>query len=245
MSPFASSVIDPTLAAGEQARQIARQTVAGNANNVGAFGGSRQGVAEGVSDAQTALGTQGQIGQMLTTGWGQALTPATNLALQAGQEGYGAAGTLAGLLGSGYGAAATESGSIAGANQGAGITAAQQLPITATAQQKSDQLDASLLQTTGAAQQTQQQQMDAAAMGDFYQQQNWLVQNLDLLLGTLGGVPYSTTGSGTSTQTSMATRNVGAGAAGGALAGAAAGSTLGPYGAAGGAVVGGILGALN
>ena len=52
-----------------------------------------------------------------------------------------AAGTLAGLLGSGYGAAATESGSIAGANQGAGITAAQQLPITATAQQKLDQLD--------------------------------------------------------------------------------------------------------
>ena len=65
-------------------------------------------------------------------------------------------------------------------------------------------------------------------MGDFDQQQNWLVQNLDLLLGTLGGVPYSTTGSGTGTQTSMATRNVGRGAAGGALARAAAGSTSVP-----------------
>jgi hypothetical protein len=91
MSPYAQNVIDPALRAGEQARQIARQTIGANANNVGAFGGSRQGVTEGVSDAQNALGTQQQIGNMLQSGWGQALNSGTQIGLQAGQQGYGAA----------------------------------------------------------------------------------------------------------------------------------------------------------
>jgi hypothetical protein len=244
MSPYAQNVIDPTLAAGEQAREIARQKVAGNAANVGAFGGSRQGVAEGVSDAQTLLGTQQQIGQMLNTGWGQALNSGTQLGLQAGQQGYGAATGLANLGATGYANAAQAGQGIANTNLNAGLQAAAGLPNVATAQQSYGQKDASLLQTIGAAEQNYGQQVDNSKYGQFMDQQNYPVQNLDLLLGAVGGVPYSTSGTGASTNTQMLNKNVGAGIAGGALSGAATGAAFGPWGAAIGAVGGGILGAL-
>lgn len=245
MSPYAQNVIDPTLAAGEQAREIARQKIAGNAANAGAFGGSRQGVAEGVSDAQTLLGTQQQIGQMLNTGWGQALNSGTQLGLQAGQQGYGAATGLANLGATGYAGAQQAGQGIANTNLNAGLTAAGALPNVATAQQGYGQKDASLLQTIGADQQNYQQRLDNAAYGQFMDQQNYPIQNLDLLLGAVGGIPYSTTGQGYSTNTQNLTKNVGAGIAGGALSGAATGAAFGPWGAAAGAVGGGILGALN
>ena len=245
MSPYASSVIAPALAAGQQQLALANQGIAGQANNVGAFGGSRQGVSEGVAASQTALGTQRDIANMLNTGWGQALTPAYGLAQQAGQQGYGAATGLAGLLQSGYGNAATQAGTMANTNLSAGLNAAGGLTGAATAQQAAQQKDASLLQTIGAAQQNQQQQQDNAAMGQFYEQQGWPVQNLDVLLSALGGVPYSTSSQGQSTQTATSSKNVAGGVAGGALTGAATGAMFGPYGAAIGAVAGGLLGALG
>jgi hypothetical protein len=243
MSPYAQNVIDPTLAAGEQAREIARQKIAGNAANVGAFGGSRQGVAEGVSDAQTLLGTQQQIGQMLQQGWGQALNSGTQLGLQAGQQGYGAATGLANMGATGYANAAQAGQGLANTNLQAGLTAAGQLPTVAGAWQGYGQKDASLLQSIGAADQNWIQQNINAAMGEDYQRQNWDVQNLDLLLGTLGGVPYSTTGAGSSTRT--LNKNVAAGVLGGAASGAAAGSVVPGWGTAVGAVAGGILGGLS
>ena len=245
MSPYAQQVIDPTIAAGQQQLALANQKIAGQAANVGAFGGSRQGVNEGVATAQTALGTQQQIGNMLQTGWGQALTPASQLALQGGQQAYGAAGLLSNLASTGYGNAATQAGNIANLNLQGGLNAASGLTGAATAEQLANQKDASLLQTIGAGQQNQQQQQDNAAMSQFYEQQGWPVQNLDLLLGTLGGVPYSTNSTGTSSQTATSSKNVAGGAAGGALSGAATGAAFGPYGAAAGAVVGGLLGALG
>jgi hypothetical protein len=247
MSPYAQQVIDPTIAAGQQQLALANQKIAGQAANVGAFGGSRQGVNEGVASAQTALGTQQQIGQMLQTGWGQALTPASQLALQSGQQAYGASGLLANLAQTGYGNAATQAGNIANTNLSAGLTAASGLTGAATAEQLANQKDASLLQTIGAGQQNQQQQVDNAQMAQFYEQQGWPVQNLDLLLGTLGGVPYSTTGTGTNTSTANLNKNVAGGAVGGALSGAATGAAVSggnPYVAAGGAVIG-LLGSLG
>jgi hypothetical protein len=245
MSPYAQQVIDPTIAAGQQQLALANQKIAGQAANVGAFGGSRQGVNEGVASAQTALGTQQQIGNMLQTGWGQALAPASQLALQGGQQAYGAAGLLSNLASTGYGNAATQAGNIANLNLQGGLNAASGLTGAATAEQLANQKDASLLQTIGAGQQNQQQQQDNAAMSQFYEQQGWPVQNLDLLLGTLGGVPYSTNSTGTSSQTATSSKNVAGGVAGGALSGAATGAAFGPYGAAAGAVVGGLLGALG
>ena len=96
MSPYAQSVVAPALQAGQQQLALADQGIAANANQVGAFGGSRQGVEEGVAAAQTALGTQQYIGNMMNQGYNAALTPGYNLASQASQQGYNAANTLAG-----------------------------------------------------------------------------------------------------------------------------------------------------
>ena len=68
MSPYTQAVIDPTMALGKQALQQNLQQVGANANQAGAFGGSRQGVQEGVAQSQAALGESNILGQMLNTG---------------------------------------------------------------------------------------------------------------------------------------------------------------------------------
>ena len=247
MSPYEQAVINPALAAGQQQFQLAQQSIANQAQNVGAFGGSRQGVAEGVAQSQAALGTGQAIGNLLNQGWQSSLTPAYNLASQQSQQGYNAANLLAQMGQSGYNTAAGQAANIAQLNQAQGMTAASQLPALALQQQAQNQKDASLMQTIGAAQQTQQQQELNANLGQYYEQQNWPVQNLDMLLSAVGAVPYGTTSmSYGKTQPDAPQRNVGGSILGGAASGASTGFMLGgPWGAAGGAVAGGILGALN
>jgi hypothetical protein len=238
MSPYAQQVIDPTIAAGQRQLALANQGIAGQAANVGAFGGSRQGVAEGQAAANTALGTQQQIGNMLTGGWNAALQPAYNLAAQGSAQGLTAATGLGNLLSSGFGNAQQAAYGMGGQNLNAGLAAAQNLPTVATAQQAYGQKDAGLLQAIGGAEQGQQQNIDTSNMGNFFAAQNWPVQNLDLLTSTLGGVPYDVTGTSTGTQQAQTTKNV----LGSALGGAATGfSIAGPWGAA----AGGLLGALS
>jgi hypothetical protein len=245
MSPYAQQVIDPTIAAGQRQLALANQGIAGQAANVGAFGGSRQGVAEGQAAANTALGTQQQIGNMLTGGWNAALQPAYNLAAQGSAQGLTAATGLGNLLSSGFGNAQQAAYGMGGQNLNAGLAAAQNLPTVATAQQAYGQKDAGLLQAIGGAEQGQQQNIDTSNMGNFFAAQNWPVQNLDLLTSTLGGVPYSTDGTGTSTIQQQTTKNPLGGALGGAATGAAIGSAFPGVGTAIGAVGGGLLGLLS
>ena len=209
MSPYSQNVIDPMLQAGQQQLAMAKQGISGQANNVGAFGGSRQGVQEGVADAQTALGTQLQVGNMLNSGWGQALTPGYNLANQASQQGYGAAGLLAGMGQSGYNAAQTQAGTMGANNLQAGLTAAQYLPQQAYQNAQLTQAQIGGLQSAGTAQQAQQQAQLSAQMGQFYEGQDWPVQNLDLLLSSVGAVPYGTTSNTSGSGTSVAQKNPG------------------------------------
>lgn len=247
MSPFSQAVIDPALQIGRQQLAQGLQGVAQQANNVGAFGGSRQGITEGVAQAQAAIGAGQTVGNLLNQGWQSALTPAYNLASQGSQQGYNAANTLAQMGQAGYGAAATQGGNIANTNLQAGLTAAQQLPAQAIQQQQAAQRDASLMQTIGAAQQNQQQQELNAQMGQFYQQQDWPIQNLDVLLSAVGAVPYGTTSLsyGQNQQQQSQSRNVAGGIMGGAASGAGIGAMFGGVGAPIGAVAGGILGALG
>jgi hypothetical protein len=245
MNPYTQNVIDPTLAAGEQQRQLARQAVAGQAANVGAFGGSRQGVSEGVADAQAQLGTQQQIGNMLTQGWGQATGQGLSLAQQAAQQGMASSEFLSQLGQQGFQGAQALSGNMANTNLQAGMQAAQALPGVATAQQAAQQKDASLMQTIGSSQQQQDQQNLNADMGQFYEQQGWPVQNLDVLLSAVGGVPYGTNSFGTAAPSyTQPKKNLAGGIAGGAATGASIGAMFGGVGAPVGAVAGGILGAL-
>jgi hypothetical protein len=56
MTPFQQQVLDATKASFEQQRARDRLNIADRAVAAGAFGGARQGVQEGVYDAETALG---------------------------------------------------------------------------------------------------------------------------------------------------------------------------------------------
>ena len=245
MSPYSQQVINPALQAGQQQLALAKQGISGNAANVGAFGGSRQGVQEGVADAQTSLGTMQQIGNMLNTGWNSALTPATQVALQGGQQGLTAAQQLATMGQQGYQNAQSAAGNIAQLNQAQGMTAAAALPGVAAAQQQADTSLTGLLGQSGIQQQTQQQTVDNSAMGNFYAQQNWPVQNLDLLLGAVGSVPYGTSTDNQMSAPASAQKNMAGSILGGAATGASTGAVAGPWGAAIGAGVGGLLGAFS
>lgn len=249
MNPFSQAVIDPALKAGQQALQQNLQQIGSQANQAGAFGGSRMGVTEGVAQSQAALGAGQFIGNMLNQGWQSALNPATQVALQGGQQGAAAARDLASLYSSGYQNSLSAAQNQMNNNTQAAMAAAQYLPQLATQQQAAMQKDASLLQTIGAAQQSQQQAELNAQMARFYEEQQHPYQQLAVLEGAISGVPYGTS---STTQSygqgggAQGGKNAAAGALGGAAQGAAMGSMIMPgWGTAVGAVAGGILGALS
>jgi hypothetical protein len=64
MNPYTQQVIDKTMPLIDQQRQMANNQSADLAAKTGAFGGSRQGVAEGVNNAQSGL-YAGQLGAQL------------------------------------------------------------------------------------------------------------------------------------------------------------------------------------
>jgi hypothetical protein len=224
-------------------------------------------VESGVADAQTALGTQQYIGNMLNTGWGQALTPAYNLANNASQQGYNASAALAqqgynaantlgtqgfnaadrlGQLGaSAYGQGLTSGQTLANTDLQSGILAAQQLPGQAVTQANLAQQQAGALLTSGSTQQQHEQQIIDEQMANWQAAYNQPYQNLDLLLGSVGAVPYSTNAQSNVANTATTTKNVAGSALGGAATGAAAGAAFGPYGALAGGIIGGVGGLLS
>lgn len=207
MSPYEQSVINPTLAIAKQQLAQQQQQTAAQANNVGAFGGTRMGVQQGVNQAQSTLGTESTISNLLASGYNQALGAGSTLANNASQQGYNAASLLAGQLGTGYQNAQQQAAGMANTNLSAGLTAAQQLPQVATAQQTETAKEAQALEAAGALDQNQQQANLNAQMSQFYSAQDYPYQSLDTLLSAVGAVPYSTTGTtsgtGTSTQTTQ------------------------------------------
>jgi len=218
MSPYTQAVIDPTMALGKQALQQNLQQVGANANQAGAFGGSRQGVQEGVAQSQAALGESNILGQLLNTGYGQALGIAGQLGNTRQQLGESAANALASMYGNagsqmaglqakggtdfasllGSGANTLAQGNIAAGGQMAGYNQQD----AANALQYGAGLPQQYLQNLlgiGGLQQSQQQAGINAQMGNYYGTQQQPIQNLDVLLSTLSGVPYGTTGTMTGT----------------------------------------------
>jgi hypothetical protein len=246
MSPYTSSVIDPTNQLMQQQLHQNLQTIGAGANQANAFGGSRQGVQEGVAQSQAALGSEQYLGNLLNNQWNTSLGTGYNIGALGSNQGYNAANALATMGQSGYGTAAQQGANMAGTNLNLGLNAAQQIPALGSQQQTEALQATGALQGVGQAQQAQQQQDLNAQMGQFYQQQSWPVQNLDLLLSSLSGVPYDTTSMQYgATQAPSQQRNVGAGALGGAASGASIGSAFGPIGTGIGAIGGGLLGALG
>ena len=171
MSPYTSSVIDPAMALGQQTLAQNLQQVGAQANQAGAFGGSRQGVMEGVAQSQSALQQAQLAGNLLNTGWNAALAPATT----AEAQGYGGAQALANM---------GQSNAQALANLG--VNQANAL------QNVYGQQNTALL---GAGQQQQQFQQNLlnAGYGQYLAQQAWPYQQLQTYLSAISGIPYSTT----------------------------------------------------
>lgn len=94
MNPYNAAVTDVATRKIQDQGALAKQQIAQQAGNVGAFGGSRQGVLEGTQEAQTAR----QIGDAAATyqqqGWQQALSTAQGI----GNANLNAGLTAMGLL---------------------------------------------------------------------------------------------------------------------------------------------------
>src|SRR6478735_4543655 len=159
MNPYTQSVIDPAVQQMRQGLATNLQQIGKNANDVGAYGGSRQGVTEGVAQGQEAQAEGSMVSQLLNNQYNNAMGQSLDLSKL---------------------------------NLGTGLTALGAIPQLATAQSGQQAKEAGLLQTIGQAQQQQQQsQLDTQA-GTWQEAQNYPIQNLDVLLSALTGVPDPT-----------------------------------------------------
>jgi hypothetical protein len=215
MNPYTSMVRENALSDLESARRAAIQQTGERANAARAFGGSRQGVAE-------ALTNQGFAKQAATLGT-QLNEQAFNQAMAAQQADIARmsaadiANQQAGLQGAQL--------RLGGASQLGNLAAQQQALRLGGAQ--------AVMGAGGARQALDQQQMDAI--------RNIGLQRLGVVQSSLGAQPANLG----MVATTPYSQNVGAGALGGALAGAKLGSVVPGVGTALGAGIGGILGLLG
>jgi hypothetical protein len=196
MSPYTQSVVDPANQLMQQQLAQNLHTIGAGANQAGAFGGSRQGVQEGIAQSQAALGSEKYLGDLLNNQWNQATGISRDVALQAGQQGLASNTALANLLQGGYGANQKLGADIMSSNLSQGLAAAQHLPDTLAARQNAFFGQTNALNQAGTMQQQYQQQLLNAQQGAFAQQQAFPYQQLQTLLGAVSGIPYSTSNTG-------------------------------------------------
>jgi hypothetical protein len=214
MNPFSEMVRKNALADLESSRQTAIQQMGERANAAKAFGGSRQGVAESL----TNLGFAKQAGNLGATLNEQAFNQA--MAAQQADIGRMSAADIANQQAGLQGAQLR----LGGASQLGNLAAQQQALRLGGAQ--------AVMGAGGARQALDQQQMDAI--------RNIGLQRLGVVQSSLGAQPANLGMQATTPYS----QNVGAGALGGALAGAKLGSAVPGIGTALGAGIGGILGLL-
>ena len=211
-SPYTQQVINSTLPLMQQQlgqQQIGNQSQAAGA---GAYGGSRQGIQQGVTQAQGALNMANMAAQLNQQGYQQAVQGAqydigNNMAAQ--QANVGAANQFA-LANQQMQQQANQ------ANQGVGMTAqtanqqANQANINSMLQgatgmgglgnqaQQNQRQQFLELSTAGAQEQQQQQNQINAQIGQFNNAWQYPGQQLSVLQSALGMTPYGQTTMGTS-----------------------------------------------
>jgi len=180
MDPYTQSVINTTLPLMQQQNALSQNQAANQANSANAFGGSRQGVQQGVAQAQGAL----NIGNM-----------AANLNNQNFQQAQAAAtGDISRNL------AAQQSNQQANqANINSLIQAAGGLGGLGNAAQTNQRQQFLELSTAGAQQQQQAQNQINANMNQFNAANAYPGQQLGVLQSALGMTPYGSTTMGSST----------------------------------------------
>ena len=218
MSPYTQSVVDP-------ANQLMQQQLASNLQNIGlgasqagAFGGSRQGVQEGIAQSQAALGSQKYLGDLLNNQWNNALTASGQIANQNAAQGLTANTALANLMQGGYDASSKQGYDIMNQNMQAGLGAAQNLPQSLTSLQNMMLGQTNALNQAGTLQQQYQQQILNSQQAAYAAQQAFPYQQLQTLLSAVSGIPYSTSNQGYSMDYSPMYSNPWGQAIGGAAA---------------------------
>jgi hypothetical protein len=217
MNPYTQSVINATMPVMQQANALSQNQQGNAANSAGAFGGSRQGVQQGVAQAQGAM----NIGQMLaglnSANFSQAQAAATgdiNRQLTAATQNQNSQQTdlarqqQANLANQSANAADIQRQLTAqGMNQTAqqnkinsDIQASQGLTNTGDSMNKANVANFGLLQSAGASQSMQAQNQINAQMAKFSQAFNYPQQQLGTLLSALGMTPHDTSSSGQTTQ---------------------------------------------
>jgi hypothetical protein len=173
MNPYTQSVINTTLPLMQQQNALSQNQQANAANSSNAFGGSRQGVQQGVAQAQGAL----NIGQM---------------ASQLNQANFTQAQAAAGQD-------VNSQNTVALANQTAqqnkinsDILASQGLTNTGNALNQANQQQFNNLTTAGAGESMQAQNEINAQMAKFQQAFSYPQQGLGILESSLGQTPYDT-----------------------------------------------------
>jgi len=215
MNPYTEAVRKNALADLESSRQAAIQQTGERATAARAFGGSRQGVAE----ALTNQGFAKQAATLGTTLNEQAFNQA--MAMQQADIARRSAADIANQQAGLQGAQLR----LGGASQLGNLAAQQQALRLGGAQ--------AVMGAGGARQALDQQQMDAI--------RNIGLQRLGVVQSSLGAQPANLG----QIATTPYSQNVGAGALGGALAGAKLGSVVPGVGTAIGAGIGGLLGLLG
>lgn len=178
MNPYIQNVEDAALSRLQGATQQAVNRIGDQAVQARAFGGSRQGIAEGVALGEAAR-SAGELSANLRS---QGFTQAANL-MQADQQ-----RALQAQM----------------ANQQAGLTGAQQrlaaanlLGSLSSQYQQARATDAGILESIGAQRQAMNQAALDEAYARFQEQQNYPIEMLNLRLGATSATPYSTTTTGT------------------------------------------------
>jgi hypothetical protein len=198
MNPYTQSVINTTLPIMQQNLGLQQNQQANAANSANAFGGSRQGVQAGVTQAQGAMGMGQMAAQLNQANFGQAQTAAQQ--------------DIAGRL-----QAATSNQQAQQAKTNSDILASQGLNNTGDSLLKQNAANYAMQTSAGGSQQQQAQNQINAQMSKFAQANAYPQQQLATLLSALGmsqGTQPSMTSGDSQSQTTTPT-NWGALALGG------------------------------
>jgi hypothetical protein len=187
MNPYTQSVIDATLPLMQQQNALSQNQQANAANSANAFGGSKQGVQQGVAQAQGAMNIGQMASQLNQANFAQAQTAAT--------------GDISRNL-----TAQTQNQNEAQQKINSDIQASQGLTNTGDSMSKNNVANFNMLQSAGAGQSMQAQNQINAQMAKFNQAFNYPQQQLGTLEASLGMTPHDTSTSGqTTSQTTTPT----------------------------------------
>ena len=200
MNPFTQSVIDTSLPIMQQNLALSQNQQANAANSANAFGGSRQGVQAGVTQAQGALGMGQMAAGLNQANFTQAQAAATgdiNRQLDVAKTNQASQQTdLARNL-----AAQTTNQGAAQAKINSDLLASQGLTASGTAQNQANAGNFALLTSSGAQQQQQAQNQINSQIAKFAQAWGYPQSQLATLESALGMTPHDTATSGTSSST--------------------------------------------